>query len=376
MTNSVAESNLRNAAFPLDFVQALEARSGSGQGARRIWEKWLVDRELLGRSHVEPLRVIDLFAGCGGLSLGFASAGFEVVHGFDSWSAAVDTYNANFDHPSECLDLSNSDLTVDRLSHFQKGTSFPAIIGGPPCQDFSAAGKRQEKDNADLTRLFAEYVGYFRPPLFVMENVPNAKHFRVYESALDFMRRNGYHVNTRVFDASLIGAPQRRKRLFAIGTLDQSFSQRIQQELFDAETALGDVFRFSPMTVERWFGEGVVPEFYYRHPWSYDRRGVFRSAEPSPTIRGVNRPKPPKYVWHEKDLQLEGFEKVLENPSLVRALNVEERKQLQTFPEEFKLLGSRTAQEQMVGNAVPVMLAHYVADKIARAMNPAEAGRL
>lgn len=370
MANSSDEGVVQDAGFPLDFLKALDTSNGVDQGVRRIWEQWLIDRDSLGNSHGESRRVIDLFAGCGGLSLGFASAGFEVVHGFDSWGAAVETYNANFDHPSECLDLADFDLTVDHLSQFRIGSSFPAIIGGPPCQDFSTAGKRQEKDNADLTRVFAEYIGHFQPPFFVMENVPNAKHFRVYKSALDFMRRNGYHVITRVFDASLIGAPQRRKRLFAIGTLDRVLSQRIEQEIFETETALGDAFRYSPMTVERWFGKGVVPEFYYRHPWSYSRRGVFRSAEPSPTIRGVNRPKPPKYAWHEKDLQLEGFEKVLESPSQVRALSVDERKQLQTFPQAFKLIGPRTAQEQMVGNAVPVMLAHYVADKIARAIRP------
>lgn len=361
----------QESAFPLDFLNILDATSVSRRGARRVWEQWLADKLTSDTSHSRKHHVIDLFSGCGGLSLGFSSAGFEVLKGFDSWAPAVQTYNANFDHPAEMLDLSDFDLAIDALKDFKDGDSFPAVIGGPPCQDFSSAGKRVENENADLTRLFAEYISQLRPPFFVMENVPNARHFRVYKSALSRMQAEGYHIFTRIFDASMIGTPQRRKRLFAIGSLDEDFLERIQQEIFLTEALLGDIFRKEPMTVERWFGVGNIPNFYYRHPWSYDRRGIFRSAEPSPTIRGVNRPKPPTYEWHEKELQLEGFEEVLADPSGLRALTVHERKQLQSFPENFRLSGPRTVQEQMIGNAVPVMLAYFVADKVLRALNVA-----
>lgn len=369
MASQSVESVPQEQAFPLEFLHALEKMSDSSQGARRIWEQWLGGRQESGVAHPGKHQVIDLFSGCGGLSLGFSSAGFEVLRGFDSWEPAVQTYNANFDHSSEMLDLSDFDLTIDRLKQFKVSDSFPAIIGGPPCQDFSTAGKRVENENADLTRLFAEYICELRPPFFVMENVPNAKNFRVYKSALSQMREQGYHIFTRTFDASMIGAPQKRKRLFAIGALKEDISDRIQQEIFQTEAFLGDSFRDEPMTVGRWFGVGNIPKFYYRHPWSYDRRGIFRSSEPSPTIRGVNRPKPPSYEWHEKELRLEGFEEVLADPSAVRALTSDERKQIQTFPANFELSGPRTVQEQMIGNAVPVMLAYFVADKVLRALN-------
>ena len=82
-------------------------------------------------------RLIDLFSGCGGLSLGFQQAGFEIVAAYDNWQPAIDIYRANFDHPIYKRDLAREDI-VDELITLRPDI----IIGGPPCQDFSIAGKR------------------------------------------------------------------------------------------------------------------------------------------------------------------------------------------------------------------------------------------
>ena len=84
------------------------------------------------------MKVIDLFAGCGGLSLGFEKAGFEVVAACEWWDAALACYKENFTHPALKVDLSDVDNAVEVI----KGYSPEMIIGGPPCQDFSHAGKR------------------------------------------------------------------------------------------------------------------------------------------------------------------------------------------------------------------------------------------
>lgn len=92
--------------------------------------------------HVENERnitVVDLFAGCGGMSLGFEKAGVNVVAAYDNWDAAIDVYRANFQHPVFKRDL--SDVSV---SEEVAGFAPDIIIGGPPCQDFSQAGKRSE----------------------------------------------------------------------------------------------------------------------------------------------------------------------------------------------------------------------------------------
>lgn len=97
------------------------------------------------------MRVADLFCGCGGLSAGFHAAGHEIVFAADTWSGARLAYDANFDHASMRLDLSD----VVEAAHAVSRKSPEIIIGGPPCQDFSVAGLRTESAMADLTVVFA-----------------------------------------------------------------------------------------------------------------------------------------------------------------------------------------------------------------------------
>lgn len=110
------------------------------------------------------------------------------------------------------------------------------------------------------------------------------------------------------------------------------------------------------MTVREYLGDAFNLEFYYRHPRSYARRAVFSVDEPSPTIRGVNRPIPSTYQLHPGDpvTSLEGL----------RPLTTLERARLQTFPANFMFTGGKTDLEQQIGNAVPVRLATYVAGRI------------
>ena len=110
------------------------------------------------------------------------------------------------------------------------------------------------------------------------------------------------------------------------------------------------------MTIRRYFRNKLTFEHYYRHPRSYARRAVFSIDEPSPTIRGVNRPIPKGYPGHEGDS--------IPHDTGVRSLTTEERARIQTFPASFKLPGCKTDVEQVIGNAVPVKLAEYVAKQL------------
>lgn len=107
------------------------------------------------------------------------------------------------------------------------------------------------------------------------------------------------------------------------------------------------------MTIRDYLGDSLGIEHYYRHPRSYKRRAVFSIDEPSPTIRGVNRPIPKTYIKHSGDTSTISDQ--------VRPLTTIERSYLQTFPKDFIFEGSKTDLEQMIGNAVPVKLAEYVA---------------
>ena len=276
------------------------------------------------------MKVVDLFCGCGGLSLGFTMAGFDVVAAYDNWKIALDTYRLNFKHKAVMLDLKNVEQSISVI----RNDELDMIIGGPPCQDFSSAGKRDEDNGrGDLTVCFAEIVGKIRPRWFVMENVERIVKTNKLQQAKVIFRQAGYGMSQTVLNASLCNVPQKRKRFM------------------DAILAHNQAKR--PMTVADYLGDSLGIEFYYRHPRSYARRGIFSIHEPSPTIRGVNRPIPQGYQIKHNDpvKSIEG----------VRPLTTIERSYIQTFPKTFQFLGSKTEIEQMIGNAVPVNLGRYVA---------------
>lgn len=288
------------------------------------------------------MRVVDLFSGMGGMSLGFERAGYDVVCAIDAWEDALAVYRANFSHDTHCLDLSN----VEAASRLIKDYQPDVIIGGPPCQDFSSAGKRDENGGrGDLTISYADIIVSVRPAIFVMENVERIVHTDKLRQAKEKFRMAGYKLSQMVLDASLCGVPQRRKRFILIGALDYP------EHAF--EWALSQRQSPEPLSIRAYCGDLIPLDYYYRHPRSYARRGIFSIDEPSPTIRGVNRPIPKGYQLHPGDPS-----KTLEG---IRSLTTKERSYIQTFPEDFRLLGTKTALEQMVGNAVPVNLAYYVA---------------
>jgi DNA (cytosine-5)-methyltransferase 1 len=292
-------------------------------------------------------RVVDLFAGGGGLSLGFKAAGFDIVCAVENWKPAIEIYQANFKcHPILDIDLNCTAEATTAIQKFQP----EMIIGGPPCQDFSSAGKRDESlGRANLTVSFATIIQKVNPEYFVMENVARSQGSKAYEEAIAIFKKANYGLTIKVLDAAYCGVPQQRKRLIVIGSKDQS------DGFMDIE--LAEHYASVPMTLRDYFGSSLNIEHYYRHPRSYARRGVFSIDEPSPTIRGVNRPVPKGYPGHAGD--------VAKVNSKLRALSTVERARIQTFPIDYELVGCKTDVEQVVGNAVPVNLAKFVATALA-----------
>ena len=290
------------------------------------------------------MNTIDLFAGCGGLSLGFQNAGCSIKAAFDNWKPAIEVYRANFSHPIFDLDLSQ-EIDLNILQEF----SPQMIIGGAPCQDFSSAGKRDETlGRADLTLKFSEIISQLRPEWFVLENVDRIIKSKILQEAKSVFYSAGYGLTEQIINANLCGVPQSRKRYFLIGH-QYSTDNFLDFYLENNQSP-------HPMTVFEHLGESLDTEFYYRHPRSYKRRGIYSVHEPSPTVRGVNRPIPKTYVKHLGD--------ACEPNGKVRPLTTIERSYLQTFPTDFKFFGSKSDLEQMIGNAVPVKLAEFVANAI------------
>lgn len=302
------------------------------------------------------LRTIDLFAGCGGLSLGFQNAGFDIFYAFDNWKPAFEVYRDNFNHPISDIDLGNN-KNFDEI----KSLNPDIIIGGPPCQDFSSAGKRDETlGRADLTIKFAEIVALSKPEWFVMENVERIKKSKVLKEVIQILKDNGYGLSIEVLDASYCGVPQARKRFFMIGHL-KSYDDFLKP-YFNKKLST------KRMSVYDYLGDSLGIEYYYRHPRSYMRRGVFSIYESSPTIRGVNRPIPKNYKKHPGD--------PVEISEGVRPLTTIERSYIQTFPFSFKFKGTKTQMEQMIGNAVPVKLAEFVGESLIEYMKDYYSGKI
>ena len=292
------------------------------------------------------MKTVDVFCGCGGLSLGLQEAGFDIVAAYDHWDKSVEVYNANFDHPCFKLDLSDREQSLAAISPYCPDV----IVGGPPCQDFSSAGKRDVTlGRADLTYDYAYLVNALKPKWFIMENVDRIRTSHILDEIIEDFQDSGYGLTSVILDASLCGVPQARKRFFLIGELGgkhNTLLPYLQKNLSDTQ-----------MTVRDYLGESLSLEHYYRHPRNYSRRGIFSINEPSPTVRGVNRPLPKTYVLNSCDGSDIDLEKI-------RPLTTIERSYIQTFPESFVFPGTKTNLEQMIGNAVPVNMSKFVGNAI------------
>jgi DNA (cytosine-5)-methyltransferase 1 len=155
--------------------------------------------------------VIDLFAGCGGLSLGFEAHGFKTV-GYEKDKNACDTYNLNLN--GFCH---NEELTVNTDYH----TDSDILIGGPPCQPFSAFGRKLGlKDSRDGFPIFISAVEKIKPEIFLFENVRGLLFERnrwYLEQVLEKLEKLNYIVDYKLLNAKHFGVPQSRERLFVVG---------------------------------------------------------------------------------------------------------------------------------------------------------------
>ena len=298
------------------------------------------------------LNAIDLFCGSGGLSAGFTSAGVNILAAYDNWDAALASYRRNIADHAFNLDISDVEKSVREIAGFHPDV----IAGGPPCQDFSSARKRMEGGRANLTIAFGDIVARCQPSFFLMENVPQVRLSDTYRQMKEHLKDAGYAISEIVLDASYCGVPQARKRFFAFGSVTKQSSAAFI-------CSIKDRLAKKTLTVKEYMGNDIDIEHYYRHPRNYSRRSVFSIHEPSPTIRGVNRPVPPNYKGNHLDSV---------PPATVRPLTSLERSRIQTFPScwDWNAGDRNTNVELQIANAVPVTLASFVATGIRDASRP------
>lgn len=239
------------------------------------------------------MRVVELFSGAGGLSLGLKQAGFDIVRAYDAWPVAVANYNLNLGGDrAKVTDLGDILGIVPELL-----TLAPDMItGGPPCTDYSSAGRREEAENAKLTLAFAILVATVRPTWFMMENVINAMKSETWAAARQVLKAAGYGLTESKLDASRYGVPQSRRRLIVVGRIGE-------RDGFLAST-IAAAAAPQPMTIRDLFGADTPPAMFFPAT-SSARRSVWSGDEPAPTIRERNiRPLPVSYQPHPDDAAL------------------------------------------------------------------------
>jgi DNA (cytosine-5)-methyltransferase 1 len=196
----------------------------------------------------EPLKTIDLFAGCGGLATGFEMASlpdgrrFHCVGAIDNWQAACDAFSLNHPVAATCSGVSDEAVGVilDRVGEID------VLAGGPPCQGFSTSGKRALDDPRNgLVKAYFSAVALAKPKVFLMENVSGFTTFQngaILREVLELARELGYRPFPGIVLASLCGVPQRRRRFFLVGLREGKFEFPNQKSL-NAKNLDGMLFR-------------------------------------------------------------------------------------------------------------------------------------
>lgn len=336
------------------------------------------------------MNAIDLFAGCGGLSKGFMDAGFNIIVGVDNDEAALRTFAANHDGAKALkADLSKQE-TFDEIKRIAGNKSIDVVIAGPPCQGFSLTGPRNFDDERNKLYLAViEMVKQYQPKGFIIENVPGMA--TLYKGTIkdEILRRftnMGYNITCKILCAADYGVPQLRRRLIFMGIRKDIGMPKFPDAIFNSENyrtcrdALSDL-----PSLENDLGAEVSD--YVSEPQTEYQKLMRKQCNTLHNHVGTNHTQMVKDTialvpegGNYKDLP-EGWGESRKfhvawtrydgnKPSNTidtghrnhfhykynRVPTVRENARLQSFPDDFVFLGTKTQQSRQVGNAVPPLL--------------------
>ncbi len=312
----------------MEYLELLEKQLGK---PKKAWRKEVV---------------LDLFAGCGGLALGFEAAGFKTI-GFEKLKDASDTYNRNL--PGKCKQLV---LEPDQ----ELVEAADVIIGGPPCQPFSVFGNQNgKKDARDGFPAFLSSVERYHPQIVLIENVrgmlyQNKSYFDHIRAMLASL---GYVVEWKLLNAVNYGVPQKRERLFIVGHKGEWNFPQPHEHQFTAGEALGEL-AFQTPAGSKFLTESMDKYVAYYEKVSFcTRPRDLHLDEPSRTVtcRNLN--------GATSDMM-----RVRLPDGRRKRLSVREGARLQSFPAWFEFCGSDGSQFNQIGNAVPPLLAKALARSV------------
>lgn len=371
------------------------------------------------------LNSIDLFSGCGGMTLGFGWAGFNSVLASDIDENCEKTFATNFPEiPFLCGDL--SEFTKNEFDKIISGKEIDVIIGGPPCQGFSLANKKRNKVSEDpRNKLFYEFVktiNWYNPKSFVMENVKgllsmeSGQVIKQIQNEFENAGKFGYEVRTKVLKASDYGVPQSRERVIIIGIrkdleLVPEFPSKKFEKEVTVEEAISDLPKINAGEGEDKLNYASKPTNDYQQFMRKNSKKVFnhiamrhtqrlierfRAIQPGKNLLDVwethgavqrgNPNEKSKVKFSQNNLRLiankpaptiaASFQSNFIHPFLDRNFTAREGARLQSFPDDFIFEGMRTkmswekglSQYQQIGNAVPPLMAFEIATTLKRVL--------
>lgn len=359
---------------------------------------------------------IDLFAGAGGLSLGFEQAGFNIVYAVEKDKFAAETYKRNRTNKFVTVDTRNiNEISVKEVLKclgLKKG-EIEIVIGGPPCQGFSVSNTRTRNINNPQNNLiykFVEFVKEIRPKWFLMENVGGLDTFQdgnVKNNLIRMFNRLGYSTQCEILNAVNFGVPQNRNRIFFIGSRLGNSSALIKKvkhikrkqpvTVYDAISDLprlkngndDDVFTYRQNNgtlskYQRILRKGMNGKVSNNLVSKNTSLAIkrFSQIKQGENLLSLARKKPSlvanyknlenchhwiylRLPWNKPSVTLNNFRKnMIIHPIQDRGLSVREAARLQSFPDNYVFYGYLGFQQQYVANAVPPFVANSIANSI------------
>ena len=347
--------------------------------------------------------VIDLFSGAGGLSQGFVQAGYNVLAGIDFDDAALKTYAHNIKGAKALKeDLFNEEESIKDIEDALGNQEVDVIIAGPPCQGFSLTGARDINDSRNkLYVAVVHAVQHFQPKAFLIENVPGMATLykgAVKQQIINTFEDMGYAVSVteKPLLAADYGVPQFRKRMFFVG-----FRKDLGYDYFEfptpylepeqyigTEAAISDLPSLTEDLGENVMNYSCPPESAYQRLMRRNSDVIFNHVGTKHTEEvqwvisqvpeGGNHKDLPPGVGESRKFNEAWTRYHSKRPSKTidtghrnhfhykwnRVPTVRENARLQSFPDNFEFLGTKTLQNKQVGNAVPPLLAQAIGEKM------------
>jgi DNA (cytosine-5)-methyltransferase 1 len=349
---------------------------------------------------------IDLFAGAGGLSYGLSLAGFDMRLAIEVDSHCASTLMHNQKRNKVIV----SDIRLlDPLDSVAKANIKPneitILAGGPPCQGFSDSNRRTRTLDNPLNRLYLEFfrfVAAINPPIFLLENVEGLKTLgngTVLQSIVELGEKCGYNVQWSIINAQDCGAPQRRRRIFFVGTKEKIENVFLlkKERMINVKQAIDDLpllengNRIDSLPYSRKKGlskyqiimrknnsKVIVRNNYvtknneavlsrYEHiPCGGNWRNIPRELMSNyKKIENCHQWIYHRLSWNKVSVPINNYRKnMLIHPEQNRGLSVREAARLQTIPDDYVFLGTLESQQQQVTNLVPPLMAKKIGENI------------